>query len=114
MIAGLVYFFVVLVIECILGSAIMSHFSNLSEKRRRRQITEFEKLQQAIISLPAKPILQAVLSKDPLGMRLVISFCVISSGLVTLCLISSKGFMIGFMAFLLFVTWLSYPIPKQK
>ncbi len=113
MIAGFVYFFIVLVIECILGSAIMSHFSNLSEKRRKR-LTEFEKFQQAIISIPAKPILQAVLSKNPLGMRLVISFCLISSGLITLCLISSKGFMISFMAFLLFVTWLSYPILKQK
>jgi hypothetical protein len=101
-----VYFFIGFLIQGLIISAIWNWFKKLSAKRKRREITEFEKWQQAIVSVAAKPILESVLRKDPVGMRIIYSVCVGNSTLIAV-LLSSSYVIIGFSILVLACIWLS-------
>jgi hypothetical protein len=106
MLISLGFFFIGFLVQGLAIATIWSWFKKLSIKRRRKEITEFEKYQQAIVSLPAKPILETILRKDPVGMRVIYSICVINSTIIAV-LFSSSYFIISFSLVILACVWLS-------
>lgn len=107
MIASLFCFVGGFFVQGLIAAIVMQHFDGLSVKRRSRTMTSWEKWQQAIISLPAKPLLEAVLSKDRKGSRVIVTIALLGSGLLSIIFTSSDGFMVGLIGVLLAITWLS-------
>jgi hypothetical protein len=103
---SLACFFVGFFIQGILIAFIWNWFKSVSEKRRQRKITEREKWQQAIVSIPAKPILEAILRKDPIGMRVLYSISLANSTIFSV-LLSSGYFIIILSLLVLACIWLS-------
>ena len=87
-------------------AAVLEYFNALSNKRRDGSITEVEKWIQGVISLPVKPALEAILTKDPVGIRILISVSVVLSAIASF-LITSYGGIFIVTVVLLVVVWLS-------
>lgn len=92
------------------AAVVVSHFQNLSEKRQQHNITEFEKWVQGFIGAVAKPVLEAILKKDPVGVRVIVTACLlISSGMAFFFSPTpdGTGCLVGLTVILLAATWLS-------
>lgn len=91
MIGGLFCFGFAFLMQGILVAAIIQYFSALSEKRTDGTISEEEKWFQGCLTVPLQPALQAVLSKDPKGIRIILSICVVVSALTAIVFTSGDG-----------------------
>jgi hypothetical protein len=105
----LILFFFGFWIQGVLLAAIWTWYKSLSLKRKTKKITENEKWYQALISIPAKPVLEAVIRKDPIGMRFVYSFFVMNSTILSVVFCSSYSF-IWLPLVILACIWLSLEI----
>ncbi len=75
-----IFFLVIFLGACAL---LINYYQDLSDKRRQRVITDEEKWIQGFISLPLKPILEGILSKDPFVIKSLITFTLCFSALLT-------------------------------
>jgi hypothetical protein len=90
-------------------SATWAWYKKLSSKRNKRQISEAEKWQQGSVSLIAKPILEVVVRKDPVGMRAIYSISVLNSTVLAIFLCAD--FSIIWLSIIIFACiWLSLNI----
>lgn len=94
-------------LQGILIAAIINYFTSLSHKRDDGEITETEKWLQGLLSTPLQPALEAVLSKDPVGTRVLLSISVVVSGLVSMALTSGVWAIILIATIALAGIWLS-------
>lgn len=91
MFGGLVCFGFAFLMQGIVVAAILQYFSALSEKRTAGEITESEKWFQGCLTVPLQPALQAVLAKDPKGIRVLLSICVVVSALTAIIFTTGDG-----------------------
>jgi len=106
MIASLCCFGILFLFQGIAAAVLLEYFSTLSKKRRDGSITEFEKWIQGFISIPLKPALEAVLAKDPVRIRVLLSISVMLSAIISLLITSYEGVLIVAIV-LLTIVWLS-------
>jgi len=107
---SLVFFMIISLIQGLIFSALLWYFNWLSQKRRQKQITDFEKWQQAAISPVIDPVLETILTKDPQGTRIIITVCLAISGITTIIFTLSDLFIFLLVSFLITATWLSNKI----
>lgn len=104
---SLIFFIVISLIQGLIFSVLVWYFNLLSQKRRQKRITEFEKWQQATMSPVIDPVLETMLTKDEEKTRIIITVCVLVSGITTIIFTSSDVFIFILSAFLITATWLS-------
>jgi hypothetical protein len=104
-----VVFFLGFLVQGISLSLVWNWYKELSRKRNKRQITESEKWQQGSVSVIAKPILEVVIRKDPIGMRAIYSISVLNSTILAILLCADSS--IIWLSIIIFACiWLSLNI----
>jgi hypothetical protein len=103
-----IVFFFGFLVQGVSLSLLWNWYKELSRKRSKRKITEAEKWQQGSVSLIAKPMLEVIIRKDPVGMRAIYSISVLNSTILS-ALLCADSSIILLSILILACIWLSLP-----
>lgn len=112
MLASLICFVLTFFVQTLILGGLYVRFKKLKEKHRRKTITDAEKWERALISVPAKPFLEVILDKNPVGIRVIITISVLISTITTVFLTSNDALVIIVSIVLVFSIWLSLKITE--